>query len=115
MEYVLFALPIQPGKDSQARQFLHELEHQRKEQYARSERRLGIPEEVWALQQLPSGLAYVVYFKSGNIGAAFQSFAQSQDEFDRWFKQQVKETTGLDLNEPPAAAPSEIVSVYSQS
>ena len=111
MEYVLFALPILPGKSDQARQFLHELEHRRKDQYATSERRLNIPEEVWALQQLPCGEAYVVFFKSEDLGRAFTTFAESNDEFDRWFKQQVKETSGLDLNTPPAA-PSEIMSAY---
>ena len=112
MDYILFALPILPGKSEQARRFLHELEHQRKAQYAASERKLNIPEEVWALQQLPSGEAYVVYFKGQDIAQAFQTFAQSRDEFDVWFKQQLKETSGLDLNTPPAAAPSEVLSVY---
>jgi hypothetical protein len=32
-------------------------------------------------------------------------FVQSQDAFDRWFKEQVKDITGVDLNQPPAGLP----------
>jgi hypothetical protein len=39
-------------------------------------------------------------------------FAASQDEFDQWFKQRVRESTGADLNAPPAGPMSEILSDY---
>ncbi len=43
------------------------------------------------------------------MGQAFTQFAASQDEFDCWFKQQVQETTGADLNIPPPGPISEIL------
>jgi hypothetical protein len=36
----------------------------------------------------------------------------SQDDFDQWFKGQIKDITGVDLNVPPAGPLSDILSVY---
>ena len=115
MEYALFALPIQSGKSEAARAFLNELETQRKSDYDASEQRLGITREVWAIQQTPMGELFAVFFQSTDIGGAVASFVGSQDEFDQWFKQQVKDTTGVDLNVPPPGPLSEILSVYEAS
>ena len=112
MEYALFALPIQSGKTDAARAFLRELENERKGQYTESERRLGITKEVWALQQTPQGDLFMVFFQSDNINGAVGQFVGSQDEFDQWFKRQVRDATGVDLNVPPPGPLSEILSVY---
>jgi hypothetical protein len=112
MQYALFALPIQPGKTDAARAFLGELEGQRKGQYGASEKRLQITREVWAIQQSPMGDLFVVYFQSNDIGGALTQFVGSQDEFDLWFKKQVKDATGVDLSVPPPGPLSEILSVY---
>ena len=112
MEYALFALPIQSGKSEAARAFLRELEQERKSQYAASERRLEINKEVWAIQQSPMGELFVVFFQGADIGAAVGKFVASQDEFDLWFKDRVKEVSGVDLNVPPPGPLSEVLSVY---
>ena len=112
MDQTLFALPVLTGKTDAARAFLHELEHERMGQYAESEARLRLFKEVWAIQQSPQGDLYVVYFSGDDILDAFRKFAASQDAFDLWFKQQVLETTGADLNTPPPGLLSEILSDY---
>jgi hypothetical protein len=112
MQYAVFSLPIHPRRTEAARAFLLELEHGRKNQYAASEQRLGITKEVWALQQTPAGECFVVFFQSDNIGESVGQFVASTDEFDRWFKRQVADLTGVDLNVPPPGPLSEIVSVY---
>ena len=112
MEYALFALPIQAGKTDAARAFQRELDGERKAQYAESERRLGITKEVWALQQSPMGELFVVFFQADDIGGAVSQFVGSQDAFDQWFKSQVKDITGVDLNVPPPGPLSEVLSVY---
>ena len=112
MEQTLFALPILAGQTGAARAFLQELEGARKAEYAASERQLGIVKEVWALQPSPQGDLYVVYIAGQNIGRAFQQFAASQDPFDRWFKQRVRATTGIDLDSPPSGPLSEVLSAY---
>ena len=112
MEYALFSLPIQPGKTPSARKFLDELERQRKADYATSEQRLGITKEVWALQESPQGDRFVVFFQSNDIAGAVRQFVGSKDGFDLWFKNEVKESTGVDLNVPPPGPLSEVLSVY---
>lgn len=112
MDQACFALPIRAGKTAAARAFLQELEQVRKEQYAASERHLGISKEVWALQQTPLGDLFVVYIESADIGSAFRQFAASREDFDDWFKTQVAETTGADLNAPPTGPLSEVLSRY---
>jgi hypothetical protein len=112
MDQTLFTLPILTGKTEAARAFLLELESERKGQFAASQERLRLYKEVWAVQQLPQGDFFVVYFRGDDISQAFQQFAASQDEFDVWFKQQVQETTGADLNTPPPGPMSEILSDY---
>jgi hypothetical protein len=112
MDQTLFALPILPGRTDDARAFLAELEGARKGQYAASEGRLGLVKEVWAIQSGPQGELYVVYFAGRSIAEAFRQFAASQDEFDVWFKVQVLETTGADLNMPPPGPMSDILSDF---
>ena len=112
MEYALFALPIQSGRSEAARAFLNTLETERKLDYGASEQRLGITKEVWAMQQSPMGELFVVFFQSPDIGGSVTQFVNSKDEFDLWFKRQVMDTTGVDLNTPPPGPLSEILSVY---
>ena len=112
MEYALFALPIHSDRTEAARAFLYELEGERKSQYAVSEQRLGITKEVWAVQQTPSGQSFAVFFQSDDIGGAVSQFVSSHDPFDQWFKRQVKDVTGVDLNVPPSGPFSEILSIY---
>ena len=112
MQYALFALPIQAGQTDAARAFLQELEGARKNEYAASEQRLQITKEVWAIQQSPMGDLFVVFFQANDVGAAVSQFVNSQDEFDQWFKGQVKDTTGVDLNVQPSGPLSDVLSVY---
>jgi hypothetical protein len=112
MENALFALPIQSGKTDAARAFLQQLEGERKSQYAASEKRLGITKEVWAIQESPVGALFVVFFHAPDIGGAVGQFVASKDDFDLWFKKQVLDTTGVDLNIPPPGPLSDILSVY---
>jgi hypothetical protein len=109
VDQALFALPILPGKTGAARAFLQELNGPRKQQLAACGQRVGLVKEMWAIQQTPQGDLFVAYFAGENIAHAFTQFAASQDEFDRWFKQSVQETTGADLDTPPSGPISEIL------
>jgi hypothetical protein len=109
MDQTLFTLPILPGKTGAARAFLQEMEGPRKQELAACGQSVGIDREVWAIQQTPQGDFFVAYMAGENIAEAFRQVAASQTEFDRWFKQQVQETTGADLNTPPPGPISEIL------
>ena len=47
--------------------------------------------------------------ESPDFPTALSMFAQSQDVFDRWFKQRLAYATDLDLNTPPEAPASRAV------
>ncbi len=109
MDQALFALPILPGKTEAARVFLQEQDGPRKQELTACGQSVGISKETWAIQQTPQGDFFVVYMAGDNIAEAFQQLAATQSEFDRWLKQQLQETTGADLNTPPAGPISEIL------
>jgi hypothetical protein len=109
MDQALFALPILPGKTEAARAFLREAGGPRLHELAACGRGVGIPKETWALQQTPQGDLLIAYVAGENLARAFETFAASQDAFDLWFKQQVQEVTGADMNAPPAGPMSEIL------
>ena len=103
----------QRGKTDDARDFMRELEGERKADYDRSERRIGITKEVWYLARTPGGDQFVAYMESGDFGRALALSSQSQDEFDLWFKRRLAGSTGLDLNTPPPEPLPELLSNYS--
>ena len=109
MDQTLFALPILPGKTEAAHAFLRELGGPRKQELAACGQRVGIVKETWAIQQTPQGDFFVAYVAGEDVARAFAEFAASQDEFDRWFKQQVQQATGADLSTPPPGPISEIL------
>jgi hypothetical protein len=112
VEYALFALPILEGKSAAARAFLADLEGTRKSEYAASEQRLAISREVWAIQNTQMGDLFVVFFEAPDIPGAVGQFVGSRDPFDVWFKDKVRDATGVDLNVPPPGPLSEVLSVY---
>ena len=106
-------LPILPGKTDAARQFQRELDTERKADYDRSERRIGITKEVWYLAALPSGDHLIAYIESQDFNRALGTFVQSRDEFDQWFKRRLAEVTGVDMNNlPPDMQLPELLSRY---
>jgi hypothetical protein len=113
MDQVGFALPVIPGKTSDAAAFFEELESARKRDYAASEKRIGVDKEAWYIQHTPGGDLLVAYIESPNVAEALRRFSQSHDEFDQWFKRSLAEVTGVDLNNPPPWPLSDLVSSYS--
>jgi hypothetical protein len=107
------ALPILPGKTDDARAFQRDLDTERKADYDRSERRIGITKEVWYIAFLPSGDHLIAYMESEDFNRALGMFVQSQDAFDQWFKLRLAEVTGVDMNNlPPDMQLPELVSRY---
>ena len=68
--------------------------------------------ESWFLQRLEHGDILIGYMESPNFADSLQRFAQSRDNFDLWFKAQMCEVTGVDLNNPPSGPLSEQLSRY---
>ena len=116
MQHVCVAFPLLPGKSDAARAFMRQLDENRRNEYDRSERRIGIVKEIWYLAALPSGDHLIGYMESADFQAAFREFAGSRDPFDAWFKNQFLEVTGFDFENPPAnVAFPELLSLYEPS
>jgi hypothetical protein len=113
MDHVCLALPVLPGKTTDARTFMQQLDGSRRTEFDRSERRIGISKELWYLAQLPSGDHLIGYIESAEFKRAFQMFVGSKDPFDLWFKARMLAVTGFDMNNPPAnMQPPELLSHY---
>jgi len=112
MDQICLVVPIIPGKTTDARDFMRELETDRNADYQRSEERIGIVKEAWYLARTPAGDQLVAYMESPDFPKTLSAFSQSQDEFDRWFKHRLADATGLDLNTPPAGPLPELLSSY---
>ena len=113
MEQICLVIPIYDDKVDVARAFMDELERVRKEEYAASERRIGIDKEVWYIAAVPGGRQFVAYMETLDFPSALGMFSRSRDPFDVWFKDRLYEATGLDLNHPPEMELPELMSSYS--
>src|SRR4051794_12031748 len=112
MDQICLVFPVLAGRADGARDFMRELED-RKDEYDRSERRIGITKEVWYSASVSDGEALVAYIEADDFGAALGQFSQSRDGFDLWFKERLADSTGVDLNDPPEMALPELLSSYS--
>jgi hypothetical protein len=108
MAVFMGAFPVLEGKEDEPRKFAEET-LARRDEFAASQQRLGITKEMWVLQESPEGSMVILHFESDDVERAFSEFAQSDDNFDVWFKGRVKEVTGVDLNEPPPGLPEMIL------
>jgi hypothetical protein len=91
---------------------MDELEGPQRNEYGDSERRIGIDKELWFISDLGEQELLVAYMESGDFGRAFEQFVASRDPFDMWFKEQLANATGLDLNNPPELQLPELLSHY---
>jgi len=113
VDHTGLVVPVLPGKEDVLRRFYEEVDGARRDDYERSEQRLGITKEVAWRAEVETGSVTVVYIESDDFERAFGQFVQSQDEFDLWFKERVLDISGLDLNNPPEMELPELLSVYS--
>ena len=104
------AFPILPGKTEQWKHFSQEMAGPRRNEFEASRKRLGVSREVAYLQQTPQGDMVVVYVEARDISSVFEGFGRSQEPFDVWFREQVKDIHGVDFSQPlPGPLPEAIV------
>jgi len=92
--------PVLPGKREQLRTLLKDLAGPRFAEYDASSKRFGFEKDTQFVLTTPQGVLLIYYAEAADIPGAFRRWALSQDPFDIWFKQQMKEITGLDFNHP---------------
>jgi hypothetical protein len=67
-----------------------------------------VTKELGWLQQTPEGDLAIVYVEAADLERMFQEMAASTEPYDLWFRQQVLEIHGLDLNQPPEGPVAEL-------
>ena len=105
MASLSLALPVKPGQSNRLRDFAQEVVGRRRQEFEASEQRIGLTREGWYLQPTPMGELVIIWVEGSDPAAALSSFVQSQESFDVWFKQEVEQITGVDLNQPPDKMP----------
>ena len=98
MQCIAFAAPILPGKTEADRSAMQSVsDGERKAAHDASRQRHGINREAVWIQQTPAGDMAVVYLEADNLQAAFGGLGSSQEEFDRWFRDVLRDVHGIDL------------------
>lgn len=95
--------PVLPGQSVALIKFAEKLMGERKEEFDNSQ--LTVLKEQWYLQPTPMGDFCIVHVHAADPMAVFKGLATSEEPFDVWFREQVKETTGVDLTNPPSELP----------
>lgn len=101
MPSVAFAPPLLPGKTEQDRDDIRSCAPGG-DRHAAYEASRARHEAVW-IQQTESGDLAVVYIEADDLQTAFAGLASSQDPFDVWFREQVRDVHGINLEDgfPP--------------
>ena len=99
-----FAVPILPDKTDADRAAMESCRSgERQADHAASRARAGITRESVWIQSSPGGDVAVVLLEGDDMGAAMGTLASSQEPFDAWFREVLKDVHGMDLSEgfPP--------------
>ena len=104
MPAIAFAAPLLPGKTEPDRLAMASCWHgERQAAYEDSRRRAGITKEAVWIQATPAGDLAVVYLQADDLGAAFKLLGSSDEPFDRWFRDHIRDVHGISLEDgfPP--------------
>jgi len=115
MQCIAFAAPILQGKTDADRSAMQSVsDGERKPAHQSSRQRYGISREAVWIQPTPADDMAVVYLEADDLQATFAGLGSSQEEFDRWFRDLVREIHGIDLAQgfPP---PEQMLDYRSQS
>lgn len=98
MPSIGFVAPLLPGKTATERAAMTSCWNgERRADYERSRKNLGITREAVFIQSTPDGDVDVIYWEADDVEAALQGMASSDDPFDRWFRELIKEVHGIDV------------------
>ena len=104
MQTIGFIAPLLPGKTEQDRSAMISCwRGERQDAYTESRKRLGITREAVFIQNTPNGDVAVVYMEADDMETALKGVATSDQPFDAWFREHVRDVHGINLEEgfPP--------------
>jgi hypothetical protein len=98
MPAIAFTAPLLPGTTETERLALESCwTGERREAHQDARRHAGITKESVWLQPGPGGDVAVVYLEADDIEVALACLGESQEPFDRWFREHVRTVHGIDL------------------
>jgi hypothetical protein len=104
MQTIGFVAPLLPGKTEADRAAMISCwKGERRQAYETARRNLGITREAVFIQSTPGGDVAVVYMEAEDIESALKGMATSDDTFDRWFRDHVRDVHGINVEDgfPP--------------
>lgn len=111
---LMIVLPLLPGRSEAWRRFQQELQESRRADFESVCRRWGIRRlEVWLASSGSGDMVLVQIALVTDVADVEQRFASSQQPFDRWIKERVRELHGMDLNDGIARYQAEPIRVWS--
>jgi hypothetical protein len=108
MPLVVRAFPVLPGREDNVRALASDIAGPRREEACDFYRRFGVTHESWHLQQTPHGPWVIAVTElTDEPEKTAQAYAGSVHEYDRWFKEQVLQLSGIDPEREPLGPPTE--------
>jgi hypothetical protein len=104
MAMIVRAYPIVAGVE-EVKAFADALRAQPRETTAFYSR-FGVTHESWHLQDTTSGLQLISVTIVDDPGVQVVRYANASEQFETWFKQQVRRLSGVDPNVQPLGPPS---------
>jgi hypothetical protein len=98
---LVLIVPVLQNKEKEIEELASNLSGSRSKDYEASQDRLGITKEAWFLQKSTKGDYVIVYVEGADVAKSFSELVVSKDPFDLWIKEQVRNLTGVDFNNPP--------------
>ena len=112
MPLIVRAFPVLPGKEEDIRTLAAEMAGSRREEAEAFYRSFGVVRESWHYQETPHGpmvIGVTEVEEEPDVAVRAQEYAHSTRPFDRWFKDQVRNLTGIDPDVQPLGPPSEVI------
>lgn len=106
MHLVVRAFAVLPSKEPDVEAFARELAGPRRAEAQEFYRGLGVRRESWHFQPGPFGAQVIVVTEVDDLEPAAKAFAEAQQPFHRWFKEQVLRISAIDPNTDPLGPPS---------
>jgi hypothetical protein len=104
MTKIVRAFPLLPGREGDLQDFIDSM-NSRADEAAAFFSKYGVRSETWHTQPTPNGTLVIVTTEMEDE-SVLPDYARSDGPFERWFKDQVKQVSGIDLDETPKGAPS---------
>jgi hypothetical protein len=100
MQTIGFMALLLPGKTETDRTaMISSWQGDRREAHEASRQRLGITREAIYIQSTPMGSVAVVYWEADDVDAALKGMAVSNDPYDQWFRDHVRDVHGINVED----------------